>query len=238
MTDTDTDTDPALQALIDRVRAARAAGTALDICGGGTKAFYGEAPQGEPLHTAALAGISSYEPSELVVTARAGTPLLELEMALAEKGQCLPFEPPHFITHASSGATVGGMVAAGLSGPSRASGRGARLRARCEPAQRPRRGVELRRAGDEERGGLRRVAPAGRLARHAGCDPGGVAQGAAHGAGHRHAAFPGGPGGSTRQAQPVGRTTVAAEREAWWYGTLLGVGRPLASEIVHHHARR
>ena len=59
----------------------------------------------------------SYEPSELVVTVRAGTPLAELEAALAEKGQCLPFEPPHF----GEGATVGGMVAAGLSGPSRAS---------------------------------------------------------------------------------------------------------------------
>jgi glycolate oxidase FAD binding subunit len=59
----------------------------------------------------------SYEPSELVVTARCGTPLAELEAALAEKGQCLAFEPPHF----GPGATVGGMVAAGLSGPARAT---------------------------------------------------------------------------------------------------------------------
>jgi glycolate oxidase FAD binding subunit len=62
-------------------------------------------------------GIVSYEPSELVITARAGTPLAELEAALAEQNQCLPFEPPHF----GPGATVGGMVAAGLSGPARAS---------------------------------------------------------------------------------------------------------------------
>jgi len=111
------DTDPALQTLIDQVLAAQAAGTPLDIRGGGTKAFYGEPPQGEPLQTKALTGISSYEPSELVVTARCGTPLAELELALAEKGQCLPFEPPHFLP----GGTVGGMVAAGLSGPARAS---------------------------------------------------------------------------------------------------------------------
>ena len=114
--------DPALARLIDRVRAAQQAGTALCIRGGGTKDFYGEAligdvPEGEVLSTTELAGISSYQPTELVVTARCGTPLAELEAVLADKGQCLPFEPPHF----SAGATVGGMVAAGLSGPSRAT---------------------------------------------------------------------------------------------------------------------
>src|SRR4249920_2704695 len=113
--------DPALQTLIDQVLAARAAGTPLNICGGGSKSFYGEAPVGEALHTQALAGISSYEPSELVVTARCGTSLIELEAVLEERGQCLPFEPPHFVTHMGTGATVGGMVAAGLAGPSRAS---------------------------------------------------------------------------------------------------------------------
>ncbi len=108
---------PELRRLIDRVRAAQQAGTALCIRGGGTKDFYGEAPQGETLFTTELTGISSYQPTELVVTARCGTPLAELEAALAEKGQCLPFEPPHF----SAGGTVGGMVAAGLSGPARAT---------------------------------------------------------------------------------------------------------------------
>lgn len=111
------DHDPALQRLIDQVQAARAEGRHFDIRGGGTKSFYGEPAQGEPLFLRELSGISSYEPSELVVTARAGTPLAELEAALAERGQCLPFEPPHFM----AGGTVGGMVAAGLSGPSRAS---------------------------------------------------------------------------------------------------------------------
>lgn len=109
--------DSSLRHLMDRIGAAAADGTVLHIRGGGTKDFYGERPHGEVLDTRALAGITSYEPSELVVTARAGTPLAELEAALAEKGQCLPFEPPHF----GAGATVGGMVAAGLSGPARAT---------------------------------------------------------------------------------------------------------------------
>ncbi|RQO35291.1 glycolate oxidase subunit GlcE [Variovorax sp. KBW07] len=109
----------ALQQIVERIRAATTDATPLCILGGGTKDFHGEAPQGETLRTTGLTGITSYEPSELVVTVRAGTPLAELEAVLAEKGQCLPFEPPHF---GSSGATtVGGMVAAGLSGPARAS---------------------------------------------------------------------------------------------------------------------
>ena len=110
--------DSALQLIVDRIRAASAARQPLRIRGGGTKDFYGEpgAPA-EVLSTADLTGIVSYEPSELVVTARAGTPLAELETALAAQGQCLPFEPPHL----GPGATVGGMVAAGLSGPARAS---------------------------------------------------------------------------------------------------------------------
>jgi len=119
--------DLALQRLIDQIQTARSQQAALDIRGGGTKAFYGEAPQGDPLDVRPLAGISSYEPSELVVTVRAGTPLAELEAVLAEQGQCLPFEPPRFrpdIKNQGSephGGTVGGMVAAGLSGPARAA---------------------------------------------------------------------------------------------------------------------
>jgi FAD/FMN-containing dehydrogenase len=109
--------DAALSRLLDQVDGARARREALEICGGGTKRFYGEAPAGMPLDVTELSGISSYEPTELVVTARAGTPLEELEAALQEHGQCLPFEPPRF----AGGGTVGGMVAAGLSGPARAS---------------------------------------------------------------------------------------------------------------------
>src|SRR5205809_47763 len=107
----------ALDDLIARIRDAAAHARPLRIRGGGTKDFYGEVPRGEVLDTTALSGIVSYEPSELVVTVQAGTPLAELEAILSERGQCLAFEPPHF----GPGATVGGMVAAGLSGPSRAS---------------------------------------------------------------------------------------------------------------------
>ena len=113
--------DLALAPIVDRVRAAAADHTPLRIRGGGTKDFHGLALRGEVLDTRALRGIVSYEPSELVVTVRAGTPLAELEAALAEQGQCLPFEPPHFARTAADAATVGGMVAAGLSGPARAS---------------------------------------------------------------------------------------------------------------------
>ena len=125
--------DPNLARLIDQVQTARAAKGTLDIRGGNTKAFYGEAPRGELLDVTPLAGISSYEPSELVVTARAGTPLAELEAALADKGQCLPFEPPRFGPAGDqhqpappAGGTVGGMVAAGLAGPARATVGGVR----------------------------------------------------------------------------------------------------------------
>ena len=109
--------DQALAQITERVRAAVADQTPLRIRGGGTKDFHGRGLHGDVLDTRPLSGITSYEPSELVITARAGTPLAELEAALAAKGQCLPFEPPHF----GPGATVGGMVAAGLSGPARAS---------------------------------------------------------------------------------------------------------------------
>ncbi len=109
--------DAQRQTLIDAVRAAAADGRTLRLRGGGTKDFWGAPLQGEVLETGAFTGIVSYEPSELVVTARCGTPLAELEAALAEQGQCLAFEPPHF----GPGATVGGMVAAGLNGPARAS---------------------------------------------------------------------------------------------------------------------
>ncbi|MFZ2123251.1 MAG: glycolate oxidase subunit GlcE [Rhodoferax sp.] len=115
--------DTALQHLTDQINTAAAQRTPLRIRGGGSKDFYGEAPQGELLDTKAYHGILSYEPSELVVTVRAGTPLAELEAALAEKGQCLAFEPPRF---GNLSGTCGGMVAAGLSGPARASVGGVR----------------------------------------------------------------------------------------------------------------
>ena len=120
--------DTLLHQITERIRAAAAYRTPLRIRAGGSKDFYGQSLAGKLLDLSAYSGIISYEPSELVVTARAGTPLIELEAALAEKGQCLAFEPPHFaqLGASSAGATVGGMVAAGLSGPARASVGGVR----------------------------------------------------------------------------------------------------------------
>lgn len=107
---------PYLGFLADAVRAAHAARRPVAIRGGGTKDFYGGAVTGDPLDVRPLSGITSYEPTELVITALAGTPLEHVEAALAERGQHLAFEPPRF----GAGGTVGGMVAAGLSGPGRA----------------------------------------------------------------------------------------------------------------------
>ncbi len=101
----------------DCVRRAADNRTALRIRGGGSKDFYGSMLQGEILDTTAYRGIVDYEPTELVLTARAGTPLAEIETALRERGQMLGFEPPHF----GSTATLGGAMAAGLSGPRRAA---------------------------------------------------------------------------------------------------------------------
>lgn len=135
--------------LRERVLAAAVDKTPLRIRGGGTKDFYGNQPEGTLLDTTGHAGLVAYEPTELVVTVRAGTRLAELEAALAEKGQMLAFEPPHFSPlpggergrgrgdaavdlalspdpspasgRGETGATVGGCVAAGLSGPRRAT---------------------------------------------------------------------------------------------------------------------
>ena len=85
-----------LEALQDRIREAAARKAPLRLRGGGSKDFYGNEPRGELLDTRSHAGIVSYEPTELVVTARCGTALTELEILLKENRQCLPFEPPHF----------------------------------------------------------------------------------------------------------------------------------------------
>ena len=87
----------------------------LQIQGGGSKQFIGHRSDTTPLDVSGHRGIVSYDPVELVVTARAGTPLRELEQTLANEGQILPFEPPHF----GLNATLGGTIACGLSGPSR-----------------------------------------------------------------------------------------------------------------------
>ena len=101
----------------ERVRAAVADRRALCLRAGGTKDFYGRAPAGERFDLRANVGVVSYEPTELVVTVRGGTPLAELEALLAGQNQFLACESPHF----GAAATVGGAVAAGLAGPRRAS---------------------------------------------------------------------------------------------------------------------
>ena len=101
--------------LVERVKQAAASRTPLCLQGSGSKAFYGRRCVGAPLDLTGHRGVISYEPSELVITARAGTPLAEIEATLQTHGQLLPFEPPHF----GPGATLGGTVAAGLSGPRR-----------------------------------------------------------------------------------------------------------------------
>jgi glycolate oxidase FAD binding subunit len=101
----------------EQVRAAARDGRALRIRGGGSKDWYGQGLDGELLDTRACSGIIDYEPTELVITARCGTPLAGIEAALAERRQMLAFEPPHF----GPGSTLGGAIAAGLSGPRRAN---------------------------------------------------------------------------------------------------------------------
>lgn len=101
--------------ILEQVRHALATLEPVCIRGGGTKDFYGLPSSGNRLETRSHTGVVSYEPTELVVSARAGTPLRELQAMLAHQGQCLAFEPPHF----GDDATLGGCVAAGLAGPAR-----------------------------------------------------------------------------------------------------------------------
>lgn len=101
--------------LVARIDEAAATRQGLRIIGSGSKAFMGQAQSGDLLEVTSHRGIVHYEPVELVMTARAGTPLSEIEAVLAEHGQMLPFEPPHF----GVGATLGGTLATNLSGPRR-----------------------------------------------------------------------------------------------------------------------
>ena len=108
----DSDISENLQAAVHAAIADRAP---LSIVAGGTKQFYGRQAEGKPFDVSGNRGIVAYEPTELVITARGGTPLVRLETILAEKGQMLPFEPPHF----GPQATLGGTIACGFSGPRR-----------------------------------------------------------------------------------------------------------------------
>lgn len=116
----------ALQGWMARIRAARQNGDLLRVRGGGTKDHVGDISRGQVLSTADHRGVVAYEPSELVLTACAGTPLADIEALLAGHGQHLAFEPPRWgrndhDTKAGTGATIGGVVASGFSGPARAA---------------------------------------------------------------------------------------------------------------------
>ena len=103
------------EAIREQVRAAFESGTPLCIEGSGSKRFFGRLPAGDPLSAGGHRGIVNHEPSELVLTVRAGTPVRDVEAALAEHGQWLAFDPPRH----GDGSTIGGAVACALSGPTR-----------------------------------------------------------------------------------------------------------------------
>lgn len=104
------------QQLESRVQQAFHEKTPLRIRGGGSKSFYARPVTGETMDVSEHQGIQNYEPTELVITARAGTPLQQIRQTLADNRQLLPFEPPAF----GDGATIGGTVACNFSGPMRA----------------------------------------------------------------------------------------------------------------------
>lgn len=105
-----------MQAIQQQIFLALRDKTPLHIIGGNSKAFYGSAQTGTPLYVGDYAGVIDYQPTELVLTARCGTPLSDIESLLAAHGQMLGFEPPHF----ADTATLGGTIATGLSGSRRA----------------------------------------------------------------------------------------------------------------------
>ena len=119
--------------LTERVNAAAAARTPLELRGSGSKAFYGGPIRGAPLSLQEHAGIVDYDPQELVLTARAGTPLAHIEARLAECGQHLPFEPPAFRPGRNSGRHDCLWIVGACARKRRA---GARLRARRTRARR------------------------------------------------------------------------------------------------------
>ncbi|MBA4111281.1 MAG: glycolate oxidase subunit GlcE [Leptothrix sp. (in: Bacteria)] len=113
-----------LTTLVDQVNDAAQRRAVLRVRGHGSKDFLGDASRGEVLDTRGWQGIEQYEPSELVIRARAGTPLSEIEAVLTERGQYLAFEPPRWSFQPDAlglGPTIGGVVASGFSGPGRVS---------------------------------------------------------------------------------------------------------------------
>lgn len=105
-----------VEQLAEAVAEAAASGRKLEITGGATKSEIGAPRAAARLDMTAFSGVIDYDPAELVLTAGAGTPLAEIETLVASKGQMLAFEP-----HGAPGSTLGGVVAAGVSGSRRVS---------------------------------------------------------------------------------------------------------------------
>ena len=101
--------------LRERIARACAGKTPVSIRGGNSQSFYGHAGEGEIIDVAQHTGVLEYEPSELVIQARSGTALTDIEKLLDQHQQMLAFDPPRF----SMKGTLGGAVATGLSGPGR-----------------------------------------------------------------------------------------------------------------------
>ena len=138
------------------VQWALAEGKSLEIAGHGSKRAIGRPAQTDlTLDLSALTGVTLYEPEELVLTARAGTPIAEIEALVASKGQQLAFEPMDYgplLGGAAASGTIGGVLAANLSGPAPDQGRsGARPLPRADGGVGARRDLQVRRAGGEER---------------------------------------------------------------------------------------
>jgi len=109
--------DEVIAGVASQIREAAAGRASLRIRAGGSKDFYGNTPRGNVLDPRAIRGIVSYQPTELALAVRCGTPLAEVEATLATHAQMLAFEPPHF----GAAATIGGCIASGLAGPRRAA---------------------------------------------------------------------------------------------------------------------
>src|SRR5579872_6784853 len=114
----------------EAVNWALAGGKTLEVIGHGSKRAIGRAAQWDAtLELSALSGVTLYEPAELVLSAKAGTPLADIEALTAEKGQQLAFEPMDYgplLGGAAGGSTIGGVLAANLSGPRRVKAGAAR----------------------------------------------------------------------------------------------------------------
>ena len=115
--------------MISSVKDAYASGQSLVISGQGSKGAWlpdAEMSAGGTLDVTGHSGIQAYQPEELVITARAGTSLEEINAMLAAEGQMLACDPPRFqptqadgVVGDNAGGTLGGVVATGLSGPGR-----------------------------------------------------------------------------------------------------------------------